>query len=247
MAAISAVTELRHRGFCASLSMWYPWDKTGGEFKAPQNEAILGPRRKQLDSVITIIIGPNDGIKVPYGVDVFEIEPIPSVVTECCEKTLHHKVDKDACESSKEPFRIYSYHANGSGQQLSAYRPTNANLKLNLLRWMDRRIAWNRNTINQDTFDWTLFRRWCEAQRNTGPDPIACMSEVTRDEGYPTWLWPRFPLSKGKPMPIIKFEAGTQLFNKGAHIPIITFIVFLEHFLICIGVVCSLFFLLFLA
>ena len=42
--------------------------------------------------------------------------------------------------------------------------------------------------------------------------------------GEITWSWPLLPACKCKPMGIMKFEGGIELFNKGAHIPIIAFI-----------------------
>ena len=82
MDAIRAVTELRARGFCVNVASWCAWRKTGGEI-LPQ-EKILGPATTQLDSVLILVVGPTNGVRLPFDVSVFGMEPDSVVAEGCC-------------------------------------------------------------------------------------------------------------------------------------------------------------------
>ena len=92
MDAIRAVTELRARGLCVNVASWCAWRRTGGEFDEKQSVHLLGPVQTQLDSVLILVVGPADGIRLPFDVSAFGMQP--SVVAECCKKMTRDLKDE---------------------------------------------------------------------------------------------------------------------------------------------------------
>ena len=222
MDTIRVVTELRCRGFCANVASWFVWNKTGGDFPK-QNEEVLGSRHIQLDSVLIILIGPCSGLRLPFNESVFGMEPPdpPSVVAECCQMMTKKETQKGKVVSEKE-YDLERYSSNGSGHQLSAYRPNCAKTKAELIKWMNTKMPYNHTTRAADDATFKEFRKWLKD--NEKQPAVAGYKEVQTDIGYDTWLWPKFPTCKSKPQSIFYFNQLQKIFNGGSHIPIITFI-----------------------
>lgn len=218
MDTLRVLSELRGRGFLANVISWFAWKKTGGDIRA--QPAVLGDPHVTLDSVLIIALGPTDGVRSPFDGSVFGMN-FDSVVAECCRRTTRWRKD-DAGQWIEEFYTLQNYHANGSGHQLSAYRPQDGNVKRDLIKWMTTSMPYNTTTWQDDVNIWGWFQQWM--QTATAGRAIAKLQDVNRHIGDATWTWPRFPMCKCKPMLILEFESGNQIFNKGSHIPLITFI-----------------------
>ena len=129
MDTIRAVTELRVRGLCVNVAAWCPWLKSEGEL-SDQDER-LGHPRLQLASVLILVVGPTDGVRVPYNLSVFGMQT-PSAVAECCKQLYRRITDEAGHLVREEEWPLQRYRFNGSGHQLSAFRPHAAEIKNNV-------------------------------------------------------------------------------------------------------------------
>ena len=113
---------------------------------------------------------------------------------------------------------LQRYPHNGSGQQLAAYRPKNVEMKVDFLYWMTTIIGWTEATKANDRATWFAFQQWLNYQRVQN---FYQNNQVQTDFGEATWNWPEWPPFKSKPMFIPRFDGSVELFNRGAHIPLI--------------------------
>ena len=223
MATVIAVTEMRARGFCANVTSWFAWLKTGGEPPHAQDETILGDPWVKLDSVLIMVIGPVNGVRLPYDQRAFNMPP-PSAVAECCRNVQGHVRDKKTGKDERIfDYTLQGYANNGSGHQLSSYRPANPVVKRELVMWMNTKIPWSRNTIGTDEIAWLQFKEFM-TEYKVKKLPVVTGNNVDMSIGDDTWSWPRYPMCKCKPQIIFHFENGQQVFNTGSHIPLIVFI-----------------------
>ena len=76
MDCLRVLHELRARGFLANVACWFAWRRNGGEF-SQKHTAILGSSQMVLDSVLIIVIGPSNGLRLPFNEEVFGIARNP--------------------------------------------------------------------------------------------------------------------------------------------------------------------------
>ena len=109
MQLFSVVTELRARGLQANLAAWYPW----------KNYLEALPR---IDSCAMILIGPCEGIRMPYDCSVLGIEA-PERPSRAWHSMELVTTDDKGREIEREPYKIRLFSILGSGFPLTSYRP----------------------------------------------------------------------------------------------------------------------------
>ena len=213
MAAIEVIAQLRARGFCANLVSWHPWVK----LDVPGRTELIGDNNLMIDSILIIAIGPIEGIRLPFGYNVFNNEDHGwKCDTIRCQRTrpeCKHKL-------KLEEYNVKRIWTEGPGHSIVAYRPSNPHHKRWCIILMFRPMLGTKDTEEADCRHWQAMR---VALFHIGG--LYCPSfDMDSDMGAKTWDLPILPLCKSKPIPDSKCDELEQFLAHGGHMPIITWI-----------------------
>lgn len=170
-----------------------------------------------------MVVGPNSGVRLPFDLSFYFPTEQQSAVAECCKKMTNTQTDPSTGHwKSGQYYTLERYNLEGSGHQLSAFRPHWANVKKQCLEWFIKPIVWKTETRQSDIKTLRDFYVWWD--EDIKHCKSAVVKVVNRYLGEFTYEWPLMPMCKSKPETVPRMQAAVPLFNKGAHMSIITFI-----------------------
>lgn len=201
MAFWQVVPELRARGIQANLAAWYPF-------------RVNFASKPNIDSMGIFLIGPCEGIRKMFGVDVLgenvptTAEPAVAEKVRLAWRNAEQCVHDHGKVVARLPYELAQHGALGSGYPLSSYRPTVPDRIKEYLRWnFSPAIDWESPAVAEaQQAGQNRKELWCHA-----PDQTM---------GVNTFNFTPLPASLQKPIDFDMFDGGQGFLSKGSHMPV---------------------------